>query len=247
MNFDHRTAIKGRAKRAILVSDPGVIKVGLIFLVLSVIVSLLSSKIMGLSITPALAQRYMNYVADGNFDAALKALNRMAPEPSAFLMNTVLQLALSILSAGFVIFLLNTVRRVDACYGNLLDGFGMFGRIILLNILQYVFIVLWSMLFIIPGIIAAYKYRMALYLLIDHPEMSVMQCIRESKKMMDGHKGELFVLDFSFIVWDLLASIPYVGYIVDIWRVPFMNTCYVLYYEELRGAEPINYTAKAKQ
>ena len=99
---------------------------------------------------------------------------------------------------------------------------------------------LWSLLFVIPGIIAAYRYRMALYLLLDHPEMSVMQCIQESKRMMKGHKGELFVMDLSFLGWASLESIPVFGYAVQVWTTPYISMSYVLYYEALRGAETVN-------
>ena len=116
----------------------------------------------------------------------------------------------------------------------------MFGRIILLNILTNLFVMLWSLLFVIPGLIAIYRYRMALYLLLDHPEMSVMQCIRQSKQMMKGHKGELFVMDLSFLGWAILATIPVIGYAVQVWTTPYISMSYVLYYEALRGAEPVN-------
>ena len=163
-----------------------------------------------------------------------------AASPAAYIIYLALQLVLTVVAAGFVLFLMNTVRRTGACFGNLLDGFGMLGRIILLNILEWIFITLWSLLFVIPGIIAAYRYRMALYLLLDHPEMSVMQCIRESKRMMKGHKGELFVMDLSFIGWAILESIPVVGYAVQVWTTPYISMSFVLYYEALRGADTVN-------
>lgn len=123
----------------------------------------------------------------------------------------------------------------EACFGNLLDGFGMFFRIIWLDILQTVFITLWSLLFIVPGIIAEYRYRLALYLLLDHPEMSAMDCIRESKRIMSGNKGQLFVLDLSFIGWWILAGIPIVGLFVRVWVVPYTQMTYALYYTTLTG------------
>lgn len=85
-----------------------------------------------------------------------------------------------------------------------------------MTILTGIFIFLWSLLLIIPGIIAAYRYRMALYLLLDNPNMSVYQCIRESKRMMVGHKAELFVLDLSFLGWYILSAVPF----VSIWVTP---------------------------
>ena len=231
-----RPALKARAKMIIASSKPSPILVGLVFLALTVVVSLLSTRIYGLSFDQATLERYMNAIYSGNADYALYYLEQLRPAPSAYLISLALQLVLTIVSAGFVLFLLNTIRQTGACFGNLLDGFGMLGRIILLNILEYIFIVLWSMLFVIPGIIASYRYRMALYLLLDHPEMSAMQCIRESKRMMKGHKWELFVMDLSFLGWQLIAGIPVVGYIVQVWTTPYVGMSYALYYEALRGA-----------
>ena len=63
----------------------------------------------------------------------------------------------SIVGAGFILFLLNTIRSTGACLGNLLDGFGFFFKILLLTVLEYIFVTLWSLLFIFPGFIAAYR------------------------------------------------------------------------------------------
>ena len=141
------------------------------------------------------------------------------------------------MGAGFILFLLNTIRNTGACFGNLLDGFGFFFKIILLSILEYIFITLWSLLFIFPGFIAAYRYSMAIYLLVDDPSRSPLECIRLSKEMMKGHKWELFVLDLSFIGWDILAMLPVVGYAVQIWTVPYISMTKALYYENLSGRD----------
>jgi len=146
-----------------------------------------------------------------------------------------MQVVMNIVSVGFIIFTLNTIRVNAPCYGNLLDGFGMPVKIIVLDFLIGIFVLLWSFLFIIGGFIAAYRYRLAVYLLVDHPEYSPMQCIRESKRLMHGHKAELFMLDMSFLGWTLLAILPVVGWIVEIWNTPYFATTYALYYQELAG------------
>ena len=117
-----------------------------------------------------------------------------------------------------------------------MDGFQHFLKIIGLNIVSGIFVFLWSLLFVIPGIVASYRYRQALYLLLDHPEMGIMECIRESKRLMRGHKAELFVLDLSFIGWALLAIIPF----VSVYTLPYAESAYALYYDHLRrfDAEP---------
>ena len=76
---------------------------------------------------------------------------------------------------------------------------------------------------------------MALYLIIEHPEMSVLECIRESSRMMKGHKAELFIMDLSFIGWYLLMGLPYVGYAAQIWVMPYYEITNALYYRYLYG------------
>ena len=116
-----------------------------------------------------------------------------------------------------------------------MGGFSFILRLILYWILTSIFVFLWSLLFVIPGIIASYRYRMALYLIIEHPEMSVLECIRESSRMMKGHKAELFVMDLSFIGWYLLMGLPYVGYAAQIWVMPYYQITNALYYRYLYG------------
>ena len=121
-----------------------------------------------------------------------------------------------VLSAGFVLYCMAIRRGERAEYLTLFDGFSFVGKIILLNIVEYLFIFLWSMLFVIPGIIAAYRYRFALYNLYENPGIGVMEALNMSKQQTLGYKGQLFMLDLSYIGWLLLASLTSVvqtGYI----------------------------------
>ena len=85
---------------------------------------------------------------------------------------------------------------------------GIYAKAILLKLLTMLFVSLWSMLFVIPGIIATYRYAMAEYLLYKYPQLTPMQAIAMSKQRMMGHKMNLFVLELSFIGWSLLCSLP---------------------------------------
>lgn len=236
-----RVELKDRAKELIRTAEPRPVLVGLAYVALVLLFSWLQSRVMGVNITMQEAERYLQYYASGNYEACLRYLEQMAPPSSAYGISTLLNLALSVVSAGFVIFLLNTIRSRAASFGNLLDGFSIFLRVIWLDILEGLLIFLWSLLLVVPGIIAAYRYRLALYLLIDHPELSVFQCLRESSRLMKGHKWELFVLDLSFLGWAILSALPVIGYAVQIWLTPYSGLTYALYYEKLRGveAEPV--------
>ena len=74
-----------------------------------------------------------------------------------------------------------------------------FKGLFLLNLMQNLFIVLWTLLFILPGIVAELSYSMSYFVKVDHPEYNWSQCISESKRLMSGHKGEFFVLQLSFL------------------------------------------------
>ena len=230
-----RPALKRQAKNLINTAKPQPIVVGLVYTALIVLISWLSRRISGLDLSTAELASYRDYLVSGDIDSAMYLIEGHMPSTGAWFVNVMLDIISLILSAGFIIFLLNTIRAKAACFGNLLDGFGMFFRIIWLSILQSVFIVLWSLLLIVPGIIAAYRYRLALYLLLDHPEMSALDCIRESKRIMAGNKGQLFVLDLSFIGWSFLTAIPIVGYFVMIWVFPYTQMTYALFYTTLTG------------
>jgi len=85
---------------------------------------------------------------------------------------------------------------------------GVYWKAVGMNVVRSLLISLWSLFLVIPGIFAAYNYSMADYILYTHPEMSVMEVLRESKRRMYGHRMGLLVLELSFIGWSLLASLP---------------------------------------
>ncbi|MDD3414649.1 MAG: DUF975 family protein [Lachnospiraceae bacterium] len=121
--------------------------------------------------------------------------------------------------------------------GDLFSGFQNFGNAFLANLLMSIFIFLWSLLLIVPGIIKAISYSMTFYVLAEHPEMSGKEAIDESKKIMEGHKWEYFVLCLSFILWFLLGSIT-LG-IAYIYVAPYMSTTITNFYHEIKNADEV--------
>ncbi len=113
-----------------------------------------------------------------------------------------------VLGAGYALYCMAVRRGERAEYITLFDGFSTVGRIIGLNIVMGVFIALWSLLFVIPGIIAAYRYRFALYNLLENPDMGILEALDRSKEQTYGYKGQLFLLDLSYLGWGLLAALP---------------------------------------
>lgn len=101
------------------------------------------------------------------------------------------------------------------------------------TILSGIYIILWMFLLIIPGIIKAYSYSMAPYIVKDNPEIGADAAIRESMKMMKGYKMKLFLLDLSFIGWAILALLTLgLGLIL---LEPYMYSARAVFYEELKA------------
>ena len=103
----------------------------------------------------------------------------------------------------------------------------------LLNLVQGILLGLHYICFIIPGIIFTYKWYFTGYIMAENPELSFEQAMNLSKKMTNNHKGELFVLDLSFIPWYLLM-IPTIG-LVSIYVTPYVSTTHALYYENFKA------------
>lgn len=158
---------------------------------------------------------------DPQLAAALPAFLRNISFPAmpALFIQILTTLVGITLSAGVSLYHLGIRRREEMPYAVLFDGFGMVGRVVVLGLLQALFIYLWSLLFVIPGIIAAYRYRFALYNLLENPEISPMEAIRMSSAQTAGFKWDLFVLDLSFLGWFLLSLLT-LG-ILDIWFRPY--------------------------
>ncbi len=118
----------------------------------------------------------------------------------------------------------------------LFSRFSIFGRALGLRFLMALKIFLWSLLFVVPGIVAAYRYAMAPYLLAENPDLTAPEAIEQSKQMMAGNKGRLFCLQFSFIGWYILAAIT--GGVGWIFLAPYTKSADTAFYMELTGRLP---------
>lgn len=99
-------------------------------------------------------------------------------------------------------------------------------------LLMQIFIMLWCILLVIPGLIKSFSYALTPYILVDNPELTPNQAINLSRKMMKGHKFDLFWLELSFIGWILLGIITLgIGYF---WLMPYMYTSVAAFYEDVR-------------
>lgn len=108
-----------------------------------------------------------------------------------------------------------------------------FPESLLLWIIERIFIMLWSILFIIPGIVKFYSYSMSMYILQDEKDKSWDYCHEKSMKMMEGHKMELFILDLSFLGWYIVGAICFgVGIL---WVLPYHAATRMNFYLSLKG------------
>lgn len=111
--------------------------------------------------------------------------------------------------------------------------FNDFWSVFKVTFLVNLFTMLWSLLFVIPGIIKSYSYSQAIYIISENPKMGALEAITMSRRMMDGHKLELFVLELSFIGWVLLS--PLTCGILLIWLMPYRNMTLAGYYVNLKS------------
>ncbi len=103
---------------------------------------------------------------------------------------------------------------------------------ILLSVMKYIKILLWSLLFLIPGIVKAYAYSLCEYISLRNPDFEYKTCLALSEKMMNGHKMEFFLFQLSFIGWDLLSLLTF-GILEILYVMPYRNIACALYLEHL--------------
>lgn len=225
--------LKADARRRTVSCQQSPILAGVIIFALGMLISTLTSYLMGMDRLATALTDAARFGTEAVEQAYLSFLEHYSVSGFAIALVVALRIMSYMVSVGFVIFALHISRDEKAEFGNLFDGFGLFFRVLWLGILEGLLIFLWSLLLVVPGIVAAYRYRQALYLLLDHPERSAWQCLRESGALMSGHKWELFVLDLSFLGWAMLSAMfaP-----VSIWLDPYRAITNAGFYNRLIAA-----------
>ena len=142
-----------------------------------------------------------------------------------------------VLSLSLISIYLNLIKGVTPAVNDIFSNIGEFWSAFKVYFLVGLFTSLWSLLFVIPGIIKGISYSMAPYILAENPGKPALECINESKAMTEGHKMELFVLSLSFIGWALLCGVTF-G-IAYIWVGPYMQATMANAYNSLKPAAPV--------
>jgi len=136
------------------------------------------------------------------------------------------------LTLGLVMFLAGVSNKENPPLETLFKGFENFVNAMVVFLLQEIFVFLWSLLLIIPGIIMGYAYSMSFFILKENPTIDPMQALRKSQDMMRGHKWRLFCLHFSYIGWIILCFLTF-G-ILFLWVGPKMMLATYEFYLNLK-------------
>ncbi len=140
------------------------------------------------------------------------------------------------ISLGLAILFLSLVRSGEAKLDQIFEGFSRFKVALVTYLLMVLYIVLWSLLLIVPGIIAALSYAMTFFILADEKDVTASDALAKSKRIMDGHKWKLFYLGCRFIGWALLCVLTLgIGFL---WLFPYMYTSMTLFYEDIKQQGP---------
>lgn len=141
----------------------------------------------------------------------------------------------SVIEAGYARFNLNLVDRTEAKIESLFTYFYNWKTTAATRFIKTLYCLLWSLLFIIPGIIASYSYAMTGYILAEHPEITASEAIARSKEMMSGNRFRLFCLHLSFIGWAILCAFTFgIG---NLWLTPYRQAAAAAFYRGISGTE----------
>ena len=154
----------------------------------------------------------------------------------------ILRLVQSILGGtvqlGYCDYLLNQYYHDHLDIMDLFAQFSRFTEGFLQGFLRSLYVFLWSLLFIVPGIIKNYAYAMTPFILAEHPLMTAKEAIKESKELMNGHKIDLFLLDLSFFGW-MILSVLTLG-IGRFFLNPYMNAARAAFYKDITTPKTSN-------
>ena len=196
------------------------------------IASILGGLIVGSSFIPQ-----FNFRIEGQDISNIRDLLNLisARSISAFGLGSLLGLAQfligGVIEVGFAGYLLKQHNRNDLQLQDLFSQFHRFGQGFAQKFLRNLYVALWSLLFVIPGIVKGYAYAMTPFIMAENPDMSANDAITVSVELMNGHKGELFTLDLTFIGWSILAALS--CNIGNLALNPYRNAAYAAFYKDL--------------
>jgi uncharacterized membrane protein len=138
------------------------------------------------------------------------------------------------MALGYITYMLSVSRKKETDIGQIFDGFKNFGTALAAYLLMALFVFLWMLLLIVPGIIAALAYSQTFFIIADDKDISPMDAIRKSTQMMYGYKWKLFCLGLRFIGWVLLSMLT-LG-ILLLWVYPYMYVSFAKFYDDIKDS-----------
>lgn len=145
-----------------------------------------------------------------------------------------------VVQLGYCSFLLKQHDGEKAEFGDLFSKFDQFGQGFAQAFLRGLYVFLWSLLLVIPGIVKSFSYAMTPFIMVEHPDMSANEAITASRELMDGRKTDLFWLGLTFIGWSLLSLLTL--NLGSIALNPYMNAAYAAFYRSLVPRSPAGET-----
>lgn len=236
-------------------ASPSPYGVTVAFLAISTVISLISEKFLGrLSVW----SEYFLYNFYGRLVSSDPEISKLFQDlwsqsglivskptfDKAMWVPIILVIALALLSGcirvGYESYALKVSRGEKTGFRELTTGFGFVTKTVVIIIVRAIVIAVLTCLLIVPGVIAAYSYRMTYYVMLDNPDWGPLRCMRESRRLMRGKKGALFLLDLSFLPWYLLCWVT-MG-VMYIWKQPVFSVTYSLFYGEICGRSSWDFT-----
>lgn len=173
----------------------------------------------------------------GGVELSEREMRMLSPEILTFISGfAIVSLIITILiggvtEIGYTKFNMNIVRDKNPQFTDILSYYNYIKKGVGLTVIRGFFVFLWSLLFVVPGIVAFYRYAMMPYLLAENPNMTVMEAMKQSKIMMKGNKFRLFCLHFTFIGWKILAAFTLgIGFL---WVNPYEAAAEAAFFDSL--------------
>ena len=227
--------IKSDARLIMQQNLRSILLISLGYLAVTYILSLLYSELSGFS---EYMKQYSEMVRKYMETGEMYYIEFPQVKTTSNILATLISLASIVLAGGYRGYHLLRARGMEANFMDIMPNGGQIFRILCIDFASGLIIALGLMLFIVPGVILAYSYSQAIFVMYDNPGMSAFQCMRESRRLMRGHKLRLFRLEISFLGWVIVAAI--VGMflpILNIWLDPYMGISVASFYNELIARE----------
>lgn len=234
---DAKDALKGRWKEAVLLNlVPSLLQIFIMFMSVIVIAA-------AFAFVTNFGMSNLMYEGDAHVaESTSSTLASLTASMSLFSGSPIITFILSFLSIGISFTFLDVLRKGKEQTMSMKEAFRLFNAIdlipvLLISILSYIFTYLWTLLLVIPGIIKRYAYSQANFIYKDMStyqdtrHMGATTYITESRQLMDGHKGRLFLLDLSFIGWYIVGILT--AGIGLLWINPYVNATKAAFYNDL--------------